>query len=143
MIWRWIIPLSIAAGAFAASVETTSPVKNFSLPTFTKEGYRSALLRGNEALFVSAQQVDVSGMQLTLFTGDATSRVETVIVSPAARYFPERKVAEGERSVRVLYDDVEMSGTRWNYRYDDKQSKIVIDGNVRVIFHAQLKDILK
>ena len=141
MIWRWLIPLFLAAGAFAAPVETNAPVKNFSLPTFTKEGYRSVLLRGNEALFVSLQQIDVSGMQLTLFAGDATNRVETVIVSPAARYFPQRKVAEGEHGVRVLRDDVEMSGTKWTY--DKDQKKVVIDGNVRVIFHAQLKDILK
>jgi len=141
MIWRWLIPLSLAAGAFAASVETNAPVKNFSLPTFTKEGYRSVLLRGNEALFASAQQIDVTGMQLTLFTGDATNHVETVIISPGARFFPERNVAEGEHSVRVLRDDVEMSGTKWTY--DKDQIKVVLDGNVRVIFHVQLKDILK
>jgi len=141
MIWRWLIPLSLAAGAFAASVETNAPVKNFSLPTFTKEGYRSVLLHGNEALFVSAQQINVSGMQLTLFAGDATNRVETVIISPEARFFPERNVAEGEHSVRVLRDDVEMSGTKWTY--DKDQIKVVLDGNVRVIFHVQLKDILK
>ena len=141
MIWRWLIPLSLAAGAFAASVETNAPVKNFSLPTFTKEGYRSVLLRGNEALFASAQQIDVAGMQLTLFTGDATNRVETVIISPNARFFPERNVAAGEHSVRVLRDDVEMFGTRWTY--DHGERKVVLDGNVRVIFHSQLKDILK
>jgi hypothetical protein len=141
MIWRWLIPLSLAAGAFAASVETNAPVKNFSLPTFTKEGYRSVLLRGNEALFVSAQQINVTGMQLTLFTGDATNRVETVIISPAARFFPERNFAGGEHGVRVLRDDVEMSGTRWTY--DQGERKVVLDEDVRVIFHAQLKDMLK
>jgi hypothetical protein len=141
MIWRWLIPLVLAAGGFAASIEANAPVKNFSLPTFTKEGYHSVLLRGNEALFVSAQQIDVSGMQLTLFAGDATNRVETVIISPQARFFPDRNIAEGEHSVRVLHDDVEMSGTKWTY--DHGQKKVVIDGNVRVIFHAQLKDILK
>ena len=141
MIWRWLIPLVLAAGGFAASIETNAPVKNFSLPTFTKEGYHSVLLRGNEALFVSAQQIDVSGMQLTLFTGDATNRVETVIISPQARFFPNRNIAEGEHSVRVLRDDVEMSGTKWTY--DHGERKVVLDGNVRVIFHAQLKDMLK
>ena len=141
MIVRWSIPLFLAVGGFAASVETNAPVKNFSLPTFTKDDYRSVLLRGNEALFVSAQQINVSGMQLTLFTGDATNRVETVIVSPEARFFPERNVAEGERGVRVLRDDVEMFGTRWTY--DHGERKVVLDGNVRVIFHAQLKDMLK
>ena len=141
MIWRWLIPLYLAAGAFAASVETNAPVKNFSLPTFTKEGYHSVLLRGNEALFVSAQQINVTGMQLTLFAGDATNRVETVIISPEARFFPDRNVAEGEHGVRVLRDDVEMSGTKWTY--DKDQIKVVLDGNVRVIFRVQLKDILK
>ena len=141
MIRRWLIALSLAAGGFAASVETVAPVKNFSLPTFTKEGYRAVLLRGNEALFTSAQQIDVTGMQLTLFTGDATNRVETVIVSPKARFFPERTVATGEQGVRVLRDDVEMFGTMWTY--DQNEKKVVLDGNVRVIFHAELKDILK
>jgi lipopolysaccharide assembly outer membrane protein LptD (OstA) len=141
MIWRWLIPLSLAAGAFAASVETNAPVKNISLPTFTKDDYRSVLLRGNEALFVSAQQINVTGMQLTMFAGDATNRVETVIISPEARFFPDRNVAEGEHNVRVLRDDVEMSGTKWTY--DKDQKKVVLEGNVRVIFRVQLKDILK
>ena len=138
---RWLIMLASAAVSFAVSVESQAPVKNFSLPTFTKEGFRSVLLRGNEARFVTTQRIDVAGMQLTLFAGDPTNRVETVIVSPEARFHPESTVAEGERSVRVLHDDVEMSGDRW--RYEHNRRKVVIEGNVRVIFHAQLKDILK
>jgi hypothetical protein len=143
MIPRWSLSLLFAAGAYAASVESNAPVKNFTLPTFTKEGYRAVLLRGNEALLVNPQRLDVTGMQLTMFTGDASNRVETVIVSPQASFFPDRNLARGEHGVRLIRDDAEMSGTRWSYTQDRTQKKVAIDGNVRVIFRTEIGDILK
>jgi lipopolysaccharide export system protein LptC len=116
-------------------------VKKFSLPTFTPEGPRSMLLRGEEARFKTAQQIDITEMQLTLFDGKPDEKVDTVFVSAAATFFPSRQVAEGDKGVRIVRPDVEMYGEKWIYEHQRK--KVVIDGRVRVIFRAQLKDILK
>ncbi|MFA5263814.1 MAG: hypothetical protein WC378_08295 [Opitutaceae bacterium] len=135
------LALALAASTLAVPIETSAPVKKFSLPTFTPEGPRSMLLRGEEARFKTAQQIDITEMQLTLFDGKPDEKVDTVFVSAAATFFPSRQVAEGDKGVRIVRPDVEMYGEKWIYEHQRK--KVVIDGRVRVIFRAQLKDILK
>jgi lipopolysaccharide export system protein LptC len=136
-----LLALVLSAGAFAVPIETSAPVKKFSLPTFTPEGPRSMLLRGDEARFKTSQQIDISEMQLTIFDGKMDEKVETVFVSAEATFYPARQIAEGDKGVRVIRSDVEMSGLKWIYEH--KQKKVVIDGKVHVIFRAQMKDILK
>ncbi|MFA5263435.1 MAG: hypothetical protein WC378_06380 [Opitutaceae bacterium] len=137
----WLFILALAASACAVPIETSAPVKKFSLPTFTPEGPRSMLLRGEEARFKTSQEIDITEMQLTLFDGKPDEKVDTVFVSTAATFFPSRQVAKGVKGVRIIRPEVEMYGERWIYEHQRK--KVVIDGKVRVIFRAQLKDILK
>jgi hypothetical protein len=128
-----------AASAFAAGV--TSPAKNWILPLFTKEGYRSITARGSEARLSSPREFQVKDLNLTFFSEDPATTVETVILSPAATFLPDEKRAHGENHVRFIRDDVEASGTRWIYWHADK--KISLDGDVRVTFHAEMKDLLR
>ncbi|HWA86419.1 MAG TPA: hypothetical protein VG710_09370 [Opitutus sp.] len=130
-----------ATAAVAATAQVTAPAHNWVLPLFSPEGYRSMIARGSEARALDQHQFEVTDLNLTLFTGDATARVDTVILSPAATFLPDQKEAHGENSVRVIRDDVEAFGTRWTYWHDQK--KISLDGNVRVTFQAELKDLLK
>ncbi len=136
-----VLLLTLVAGAFAVPIQTSAPVKKFTLPTFTPEGSRLMLLKGEEARFKNAQQIDIVEMQLTLFSGKADEKVETVFVSSEASFYPSRQVADGDKGVRIIRNEVEMSGQKWSY--DHLQKKVVIDGKVHVIFRAQLKDILK
>jgi hypothetical protein len=121
--------------------EITAPARNWVLPLFTPEGYRSMIARGSEARAATNHRFEVTNLNLTLFTGDAATAVDTVILSPQATFLPDEKRAHGEKSVRVIRDDVEASGTRWTYWHDQK--KISLDGDVRVTFQAELKDLLK
>ena len=123
-------------------VEVDAPIRDFSLPLFTKEGYRTLLLVGGEVRPQgSLQRIAVRNMHLTLFAGDAAGTIETVLVSAAALFDTNRQTAAGSAGVRVIRDDAEMSGERWTY--DHRQKKVVLDGQVRVIFRAQLDDILR
>ena len=97
--------------------------------------------RGSEARAVDAHRFDVVDLNLTLFSGDAASRVETILLSPAASFLPDAKIAKGDKSVRFIGDEVEATGTHWIYRHEEK--KISLDGAVRVIFHAELKNLLQ
>jgi len=133
--------LLAASGLGAAPIEAGAPIRFFTLPVFTTEGYRSMFLKGNEAVLSGTQRIDVTEMTLTVFTGKADNRVDTVMSSTLASFFPQEKRAEGDRGVRIIRDDVDMTGTRW--KYDHTGKKVVIDGNVRVIFPFQLVDILK
>ena len=138
---RLAVLLALAAGIPARGAEITAPAKYWVLPLFTNEGFRSMTARGAEARATGDRQFEVVDLNLTLFTGDAAARVDTIILSPAATFLPDEKRAHGEKSVRIIRDELEASGTRWVYLHDQK--KISLDGNVHVTFQAELKDLLK
>lgn len=128
-------------GSSAAFPQITAPAKNWVLPIFTKEGYRSMTARGTEARALDHRQFEVVDLHLTFFSGDASSTVDSIILSPKATFAPDQKIAHGENHVRLVRDDLEAAGTRWTYWQADK--KISLDGNVRVTFRAEIKDLLR
>ena len=142
-----VMALFFAGSAMAAdpsqarAEDTTAPAYNWSLPLFTKEGFRQMTARGTEARAVDKHRLDVVDLNLTLFSGDAASRVDTILLSPAATFLPDAKIAQGHKSVRYIGEVVEATGTRWIYRHEEK--KISLDGSVRVTFHAELKNLLQ
>jgi lipopolysaccharide export system protein LptC len=142
---RNLLLLLLPAGAALAANSTISsskPVINFRLPAFTAEGHRAWLVRGSEARYVSPQQIDVKELTLSIFPGKADNeKVETMILSPAARVRPEAAVITGDKTIRVINDQFEATGTDW--RYEHKEKKVSITRNVRLTFRAEFKDILK
>jgi hypothetical protein len=137
-----LAPLALFAAAPAAPPPATglAAVNQSTLQTFTKEGFRALLLRAS-TMKVARERVDMTGMNLSIFSGDAAERIETILLSPAATFLPDTNVAHGEATVRFLRDDLEASGTRWTYAHGEK--RISLDGGVRVVFRAELKDLLK
>lgn len=98
-------------------------------------------LRGAKASFPLTDQVDVVDLNLTIYSGDATNQVETVILSPAATFLPKQNLARGEAGVRVIRDDLEATGIHWTY--DHAQKKVSLTGRVRIVFNAEFKSLLK
>lgn len=138
-----LLPFLFATLALAASgqpVTATTPVQNFKLPTFTPEGYRSMLLRGSSAT-VAPGAINLTDMNLTLFSGDQASTVETVILSPVATASPDSGRVSGADTVRMIRDDLEITGTGWSY--DHRQKKVSITRNARIVYRVQLPDLLK
>lgn len=135
---------SFAVLSAAAPAPQPPPVvaKNWSLPLFTKEGYRSMTLRGTEARTISADRIDIIDLNITTFTGDATARVESILLCrELASFFPNEKLVRGDASVRLVRDDIEVTGEQWTYDHNAK--KVSLGRNARVTFKAQLPDILK
>ncbi len=132
-----------ASGACAAADDPSvgPPAKDWTLPLFTKEGFRQMTLRGDWVKPVSADQVDITGMQVTVFTGTADAKVDSVLLSPEATFMLNEKVARGDRAVRVIRDDVDVTGIGWMYLYNEK--KVLIYHHAHVVFRAGLPDILK
>jgi hypothetical protein len=136
-----------AAGAVPAPAQTSTsisgsaPIINFRLPTFTPDGHRSWLIRGSEARFANPKEIEVKQLTLTIFSGDDTDRIETLILSPSAKVLPEPQVATGDDVIRVIDDHFEASG--WQWRYEHREKRVSIGKNVRVTFRAELKDFLK
>lgn len=149
------LPLAIAAlGAFAPAsraadtsglkikeVQTSAPIKNFRLPTFTKEGWRDMMLKAAEARVLSAERIEVADMTLTLYTNDVINQPETVVTSPQAAALPSAQRVEGKDSVHVKRSDFELTGRDWSY--DHATKKISIGSDAHVILQTEIKDLLK
>ena len=136
--------LLLAAGTALASstrIATDKPIVNFRLPDFTPEGHRSWLVRGTEARYANEGIVEIKELNLTIFTGRADEKVETLILSPAAQVRLNERQVSGPESIRIINDRFEASGSGWSYDHEEK--KVSIARNVRVILHTQLNDILK
>lgn len=146
------VPPSAAGAAKDANrpeIET-GPAVGWTFPVFSdQEGYRVLTLRGSEARLVSSNQIDVTGFSAVSFSGDATERVDSILLSPQATFFPKENKAAGNSYVRLILsgrpdtpnDDVEVTGRGWTY--DRTAKKVSITHDVRVTFQAQLHDILK
>ena len=131
------------AAAVAATTQFSPdrPVINFRLPTFTPEGYRSWLVRGSEARFINENRIKVKELTLTIFSGLADERVETMMLSPSAEVRPTDAVITGKDTIRVINDEFEATGADW--RYSHKEKRVSLNQNVHVTFRAELKDFLK
>jgi hypothetical protein len=134
-----------AAGAEnqAATLFGNTSVKDFETSTFSDEGYRKMTVKGTEARYVTSDQVSCVDMNIAVYSGDAATRLDSVILSPSASFFVHEHRAEGDGAVRLIdYNhNFEMTGEGWVYTYDQK--KISLARNVKVIIHAKLPDLLK
>jgi len=121
----------------------TGPAKNWVWPRFTREGYRWMTLRGTEVREVSASQIDIVDMNITVYSKDAAARIDSIVLSPSASYFTREDRASGPKSVRLIdyQHNLEVTGEQWTVDLDTK--KISIARNVRVVIHAPLAEILK
>lgn len=135
------IGLFITAITVAASPLTTrTPVTNFRLPTFNKDGHRSMLIRGASAV-VAPAHIELTDLNLTLFVGDQSDTIETIILSPQAVAEIAQERIHGEHAVRVIRNDLEITGEQWTYNH--REQKVSIATKARITFHAPLPDILK
>jgi hypothetical protein len=133
--------LLAAALCTAQDAAIAPPAKNWTLPLFTKEGYRQMTLKGAEVRPVTSDRIDIGGLDVTVYSGGPDAKVDTVILSPEASFMVNERIARGDRSVRLVRDDVDVTGDGWTYYYNEK--KVLIARNAHVVFHAGLPDILR
>jgi hypothetical protein len=144
LLFRILLPclLPVAALAQGTQISTDQPIVNFRLPAFTPEGNRAWLVRGSEARYSGPNDIGIKELTLSIFdTGTATEKVDTLILSPLAVVHPADAVVTGPDTIRVISDQFEASGHNWRYAHKDK--KVSIAKNVRVVFRAEFKDLLK
>jgi hypothetical protein len=133
--------LAWAPRGSADEIAVAPPARNWTLPLFTREGFRQVTLRGDEVRPISSDRIDVTGMNVTVFSGDAEARVDTVLISPEATFLLNEKTVQGDKTVRLVRDDVDVRGEGWSYNYNEK--KVLIYRRTHVVFHSALPDMLK
>jgi hypothetical protein len=142
ILWALLVATALTRGeSTPLKVTPSAPIKEFRLPTFDKDGKRATFMRANEALFVSSTQIDVKGMQFTLFTKDGTGAFDTVLIAPSATFLTDKQIVSGKESFRLIRVDLEVTGEQWSYNHPEK--RVLIGNNARVTFQDELKDIIK
>lgn len=139
--WAAIALFASLPGAPAQESAMAPPARNWTLPLFTKEGYRQMTLRGDVVRPITPDRIDITGMSVTVFSGTPAAKVDSVLLSPEATFLIGEKIAHGDQSVRLIRDDVEVTGEGWTYNYNEK--KVLISRHAHVVFHTALPDILK
>jgi len=135
---RLLSTLAFAAGGLLAAGEIAPPALNWVLPIFTDaEGHRSMTLRGSAVAPDADGAINITNLSITVFSEDAGARVDTLLLSREATFFPDEHRAVGSRGVRVLHDALEVTGFDWNYDHHGK--KVSIRKDVRVVYRAPLK----
>lgn len=143
-VFLLVLLLALPFSALAAStpeIKSSAPIQNFRLPSFDKAGVRTSFMRADEAVIVSNTQIDAKNMNFTLFTGDGSGRIDSILLSPSATAFTDKRIVTGKESVRFLRDDVEVTGEQWTYFHQEK--RVLIRNNARVTFRDELKDLIK
>jgi hypothetical protein len=141
--------LSLASSSLAgqAGVTVATPARNWVLPLFTPEGWRSMTLRGSAVHPVGTDRIDVVDINITTFSGDASAHIDSSLLSAAASFFPAENRASGPDTVRLIrYAQdggiaAEITGEDWTYRQEGK--RVSINRNAHVVFRELLSDILK
>jgi len=128
-----------AAGERPTAFTVDAPVINFRIPTFSREGFRTWLLSGGEGRYLSANELAVTNLSLTVFTGDATNAVDSVFLSPQAVALLDEARVRGPGPLRLITTEFEATGEDWVY--DNHAKKVSIHKNVRVVFHAPLRSL--
>jgi hypothetical protein len=116
-----------------------APIQHFTLPMFGDNGYKSWELRGLKGHYLSPEQAMVEGLELVVFSGDATMLEENRIRSPKALIHFDTQRAEGESSLFVVGPGYEIQGRNWTW--DGVDRKIIVREAVRVSFAGSV-DIL-
>jgi lipopolysaccharide assembly outer membrane protein LptD (OstA) len=124
----------VAAGAATA--------EKWSIRTFSdKEGYLTGIFRGAQATPGPNDTLSIVDLYAQTYAGGEKPQFETALIAPLANFDPKRNRASGDKSVRIIRDDFEATATRWTY--DHKEKRVTLDGDVRIVFNAELQDILK
>jgi len=131
------------AAAANSGVTANAPVTNFKLTILSDEGFRSSLLRGSEARYISDSQIDLVGMQYTTFIEGEAGELDATLLAPSATVFIDHNKVKvhGDENVRLLRKNLDVTGEEWTY--DHAQKRILIEKNVHVVFRIAMKDILK
>ena len=102
--------LATRVGQGAQDLAASPPAHNWTLPLFTREGFHQMTLKGEVVRPRNSNQVDIKGLDVTVFSGTADPKVDTIILSPEASFLINERVARGAGAVRLIRDDIEVNG---------------------------------
>ncbi len=134
-------PVIIDAETKSERVTTSAPVKNYAVSFFSEDGYPRVRIVGESADLSDRSLIQLTGMNLILYTGGADREIETTLAAPVALLEPEAELVSGPDSVDLKRSDLEVSGEDWSY--DHRESRIQIRRSAQIIFKTPLEGFLE
>ena len=131
----------VHAQAPGSRVATTAPVKGYSVSFFSDEGYRKVRLRGDSADLANPEQVVLTNMELTAYSGDESMTEESVLRAPTAVLEPQTELVFGPASVQLNRPGLELTGEQWSY--DHAAKTIHIRARARIVINDALDHLLQ
>ncbi|MGH8019923.1 MAG: hypothetical protein ACREIA_16915 [Opitutaceae bacterium] len=126
-----------------ASAQFTSkePIINFRLPMFNEDGYKSWEVRGSEGRYLEENRIEITELDLQVFSGDEAGEVETTITSPLAIVHPKDRTVAGPGAIHAKGVGFELFGDNWLYEHDAKT--VTVNDSVVLTLDGVVGDILK
>ena len=130
-----------AQSATDARVNTSAPVRNYTVSFFSEEGYTRVRVQGGSADLSDRTAVRMEDVTLTVYTGGEYRAVEAILIAPLAILEPEPERVSGPDSVRLIRDDAQVEGEDWSYEHAER--RIHVRRRAHVVFNTALTDILQ
>jgi Lipopolysaccharide-assembly, LptC-related len=125
-------------------ISAKKPILNFSLPTFTNPGgHRDWLIRGSQAWMTDTDSIDIKELNATIFSGDASNRIDTIMVSSAAQVRPKEKIITSDSPLRIINVDDGFEATSEGWMYTHQNKTVTLRKKVRVTLRAEIKNLLQ
>lgn len=143
---RRLAPLAallLAVGLPLRAVPPTladSPILDFRLSLFDDEsGRKTSDLRGTSATYRGSELVEIREFTLTLINNRGATALQ--VSSPKALLQVKTRIAEGDAGLDVQGPGYSLAGQTWHC--EENTRKVTIHDGAKVVFQAQLLDILK
>ena len=124
-----------------AQIHPDAPILDFRLPMFGESGYKIWDLKGRELHYKSDDQLEVIGMKLTIYRGDAALTRDSEFISPQAMIYLSKRIARGDSALTVRGPNFIIKGRHW--LWDGDERRIYIGQGVRVTFFDDISSLLK
>lgn len=122
-------------------LETAAPILDFSLPRFTPEGWLEWRLDGDRALYLSAREIALEQLVITLYQAGPEGEARGVLTSDEATVDLETREATGGGSIRYEAPGYLLTGSDWTW--DGATETITVRENARVVFADDLRYLLE
>lgn len=135
-----VVVTVFACAPLGAQMIPDAPVRNFSLPSFGKFGYKEWEFGGTQGIYIDENRIDVVGLRLRTFTGGRDLRLDTIVESPQATVFHTKSEAHGKGSIQIRGNRFTVEGTNWSW--EGKKKTFTVRSRARVSFAQSLDHLL-
>lgn len=136
-----VVGTALVLRAETGQVRTSAPVQDYAISFFSDEGYPRVRVVGASADLADTKRIELTLMELVLYTGTADREIETTLNAPIAILEPGPEKVHGPDTVQLERTDLSLSGEDWSYAH--RERRVLVNRNARVVFKMPLEGLLE